>query len=143
LLESEEFRASRGAKLKRPLHFVASALRACDAPCTPDGALLERLERLGHAPYSWPTPDGYPDAAEHWRAGLLQRWRFADELAHGELAAAPVDAAQLTVRAGGRERLARALLGRAPTADELALATGGDDARALSALLACPAFQRC
>jgi uncharacterized protein (DUF1800 family) len=143
LLESEEFRASRGAKLKRPLHFVASALRACDAQCAPDAALLERLERLGHAPYSWPTPDGYPDAAEHWRAGLLQRWRFADELAHGELAAAPVDAAQLIVRAGGREPLARALLGRAPTADELALATGGDDARALSALLACPAFQRC
>lgn len=143
LLESEEFRASRGAKLKRPLHFVASALRACDAPCTPDATLLERLERLGHAPYSWPTPDGYPDAAEHWRAGLLQRWRFADELAHGELAAAPVDAAQLIVRAGGREPLARALLGRAPTAEELALVTGGDDARALSALLACPAFQRC
>lgn len=142
LLDSEEFRASRGAKLKRPLHFVASALRACDARCRPDEALLERLERLGHAPYSWPTPDGYPDNAEHWRAGLLQRWRFADELAHGELAAAPVDAAQLITRAGGREPLARALLGRTPTAHELALVADGDDARALSALLACPAFQR-
>jgi uncharacterized protein (DUF1800 family) len=143
LLSSAEFRGSRGLKLKRPLHFVASAIRACDARCEPDDALLERLERLGHAPYSWPTPDGYPDTAAHWRAGLLARWRFADELAHGGLKAARVDAAELCARAGGRERLAPACLGRAASAAELLAFAQGDESAALASVLSCPGFQRC
>ncbi len=143
LLTSSEFREARELKLKRPLHFVASALRACDAHCEPDDALLQRLERLGHAPYSWPTPDGYPDEAAHWRAGLLGRWRFADELAHGGLKAARVDAQGLLARAGGRERLAQACLGRAASDAELRAFEQGDDAAALAGILSCPGFQRC
>ncbi|MCY3001171.1 MAG: DUF1800 domain-containing protein [Planctomycetota bacterium] len=143
LLHSSEFREARGLKLKRPLHFVASALRACDARCEPDDALLERLERLGHAPYSWPTPDGYPDNAAHWRAGLLGRWRFAEEFAQGRLSSARIDAAALCTRAGGRERLARACLGRAASDAELQVFAAGDDAAALAAMLSSPGFQRC
>lgn len=143
LLESDEFRAARGVKLKRPLHLVASALRACDARWTPTSALLERLERLGHAPYSWPSPDGYPDSAQHWRVGLLARWRFADELAHGALQGVRVDAAELTRRAGGRARLAASCLGRVANASELELFEQGDEAQALAAILSSPGFQRC
>ncbi len=143
LLESEEFRAARFAKLKRPLHFVASALRACAVDWRPGDALLEHLARLGHAPYLWPSPDGYPDDALHWRAGLLGRWRFADELAHAALGGAHFDVAELVRRAGGRTRLAASVLGREPSALERALVERGDEASALAALLASPGFQRC
>jgi uncharacterized protein (DUF1800 family) len=143
LLSSVEFRAARGLKLKRPLHFVVSAIRACDATCEPSDALLQRLERLGHAPYLWPTPDGYPDTAVFWRAGLLGRWRFADELAQGRLRGVHVDAAEIVSRAGGRAQVAKSCLGREPTALELDAFTNGDDAAGLAAILACPGFQRC
>jgi len=143
LLTSPEFRSSRLAKLKRPLHFVVSALRACDAECAPDDALLTWLERLGHAPYLWPAPDGYPDDALHWRSGLLARWRFADELAHGELRAARVVAEQTLERAGGRVAFAASCFGRDPTDAERALLDGGGAADAIAVVLASPGFQRC
>lgn len=143
LLECEEFRAARRAKLKRPLHFIASALRACAVEPRPDDALLEHLARMGHAPYLWPSPDGYPDDALHWRAGLLGRWRFADELAHNGFAGAPVDALELVRRAGSRVRLAASCLGREPSAAERERIERGDEAGALAAVLASPGFQRC
>lgn len=143
LFAHDAFRASRGAKLKRPLHYVASALRACacDADATP--ALLAYLDRLGHAPYQWPTPDGYPATAEHWRSGLLWRWRFAEDLARDTIVGARVDAAQLCARAGGRAQFAAHCFGRAGTDAELAACADGDDVEALSVVLASPGFQRC
>jgi uncharacterized protein (DUF1800 family) len=143
LFAQAEFRASHGAKLKRPLHFVASALRACGAECDATPALLAYLDRLGHAPYQWPTPDGYPATAEHWRGGLLWRWRFAEELARGAIRGARVDATSLFARAGGRDRFAARAFGRAPSAAECAACATGDDAEALAVVLASPGFQRC
>jgi len=143
LFAHPEFRASHGAKLKRPLHFVASALRACAVECDATPSLLAYLERLGHAPYQWPTPDGYPATADHWRSGLLWRWRFAEELARGSIAGAPVDAAGLFARAGGRDRFVAHALGRTANEPERAACAAGDDAEALAVVLASPGFQRC
>lgn len=139
----DEFRASRGAKLKRPLHMVASSLRACEANLAPRPAMLEHLERMGHSPYQWPTPDGYPASARHWRDGLLWRWRFAEELARGALDGARVDAAAVLARAGGRDAFAALALGCAPSDAERAAWSAGDEAEVLAAILASPRFQRC
>ena len=143
LVTHQAFADSRGGKLKRPLHLVASALRASDADTNADPALLAYLERLGHAPFLWPTPDGYPATADHWRGGLLWRWRFADDLARNAIRGTKIDTAALLQRASGRDRLAAHCLGRHPTPAEQLVFAAGDDAEALSAMLACPGFQRC
>lgn len=143
LFDRPEFHATRAGKLKRPLHLVASALRAVDAETDAGPALLAYLERLGHAPYLWPTPDGYPASADHWRGALLWRWRFAEDLAHQAIAGTRLDTSALIQRAGDRNGFAAHCLGRAVTPAERAAFAGGDDADALTAILASPGFQRC
>lgn len=72
-------------KFKRPGHFVVSALRQLHAAADDLRPALTTLERLGHLPFAWSTPDGYPDQNAAWQANLLPRWRFAAALARDEL----------------------------------------------------------
>jgi uncharacterized protein (DUF1800 family) len=140
LFGSTAFRQSRGTLVKRPLRYVVSALRATDArtACSPE--LLEALARMGHAPFQYPTPDGYPIEAQPWLGTLLWRWNFALGLQHGQLHRTSLDAGALQKRLGGLDGLAAHLLGRRPSALERDVLAGADDALAL--LLASPAFQR-
>ena len=73
-------------KLKRPIHFVASALRALNAETDAGPALHDYLIRMGQPYFAWPTPDGYPDVAAPWSGNLMPRWQFALALARGEIA---------------------------------------------------------
>jgi len=86
LFASEGFRAARATKLRRPFEAVAAMLRALDpAVAVHDFWLINyTLERMGHLPYHWFPPDGYPDRAEDWLNvnGLLHRWNAAMVLAH-------------------------------------------------------------
>ena len=143
LFGTAEFRspAVRRAKLKRPFHSVASALRATGARTDGGAPLLDLLRRMGQSPFQYPTPEGAPDVALAWSGTLLWRWRLAMALTGDELAGTSVDIRGLTARAGGLEGLAAHLLGRRPDAVERsALASS---ARPLAVLLASPAFQRC
>lgn len=81
ILNSDEFRNNRGSKFRRPLEVLIAMLRAL-APAVSlesPGSLIYSLEPLGHIPYHWFPPDGYPDHAEAWinTNGLLQRWNLA------------------------------------------------------------------
>ena len=73
-------------KFKRPQDFVLSCLRQLQGQMEEPAALLEPLERMGHLPFAWPTPDGYPDLAEAWMTTLIPRWQFAGDLSRGDLA---------------------------------------------------------
>jgi uncharacterized protein (DUF1800 family) len=155
ILLSEEFAASRGAKVKRPLHFVVGALRALAADTHAHPALLDTLSRLGQAPFQHPTPDGYPDEPEPWMGTLLWRWNFAVSLATGRIPETRVDLGALVAATGARSPadLAPLLLGRTATAAERAAIEGharapfaaGRDrfAEGVGLLLASPGFQRC
>jgi uncharacterized protein (DUF1800 family) len=72
----------RRAKIKTPIEFLVSALRALDADAGPPRAYLDILRRMGDLPYSCEPPTGYPDVAAPWmNAGaLLARMRLADRL---------------------------------------------------------------
>ena len=140
LLATPEFLSVRGTKLKRPFHFVVSALRATDAASDAGPALQDYLSRMGHAPFQYPTPDGYADDATAWTATLLWRWNFAMALQRNRIQGTRVDAAGLERRAGGRRALAAHLLGRRPTPHEWAAHESTPDTLAL--LVASPAFQR-
>jgi len=92
ILASPEFRASADRKLKRPVEYLCSALRALGASVPPaaTGALVARLERLGHVPFLWPEPDGYPDTAASWRGAnaMMERFDLALGVAEGNVHAA-------------------------------------------------------
>src|SRR5262249_16258576 len=143
--------ASRGSKIKRPFAFVASALRGLGADTH---AHLEEegkaLGRLGQTPFTWPTPDGFPDRGERWTGTLLWRWNFAFALARNDFEHAKVDldALGLAFPNSNPETLFAHLVGRAPTEREKYLLRGYDDVRAdraetIAVILSSPAFQRC
>ncbi len=80
MLSAPEFAASVGQKMKRPLEFFVSALRATGAEVNGRARMLSHLLlQMGQIPFGWATPDGYPDYASWWTttSGLLARWNFA------------------------------------------------------------------
>jgi uncharacterized protein (DUF1800 family) len=143
---SEAFAASRGQLLKRPLKFMVSALRALAADTQADKALLEPLQRMGHGLFQYPTPDGYPDEELPWMGTLMWRWNFALALAAGKQGGVRVDLRPLRKALGqeaGAEVWFRYLVGRKPSAEELAAMTGENEEQSVGLVLASPAFQRC
>jgi uncharacterized protein (DUF1800 family) len=87
ILYSDEFAASSGLKLKRPLDFVVSAIRVTGAEGRLDRVLRFFLQALGQVPFGWRTPDGYPDYASAWTNTnqSLYRWNLALLVASGML----------------------------------------------------------
>jgi uncharacterized protein (DUF1800 family) len=145
------------AKYRRPINFVAAALRmlAADSDCGP--AVQDYLLRMGQVPFNWPTPDGYPDRAETWQGNLMPRWQFAFALVNNELDQTTVDLPALLATVGASspkqalESFSSLLLGSPlPVAEQDALLTslhtaGVTDKTLLpilaGGLLASPAFQ--
>jgi uncharacterized protein (DUF1800 family) len=84
LVHSAEFLEAR-PKLKRPYDYAVSALRALGADTDGGEGLQKALSDLGHLPFAWPTPDGFPDRAARWESGLARRWRFALDLVSGAI----------------------------------------------------------
>ncbi len=144
ILKSEELVSHRAAKIKRPFRFVVSALRALGADTHGKGELCSWLGRMGHAPYAWPTPDGYPAEGEAWLSTLMNRFRFAFALTGGRLDDTRVDLARLQGAASGEDKVAALsshLLGRRPGSAELEL-FAQDTPTLLAELIASPDFQR-
>ena len=143
LFATEEFRSPvvRGGKFKRPFHFVVSALRATNAETDASRPLVDYLVRLGHAPFRYTTPDGYPEEATHWQNTLLWRWNFSTALADNRIKGTRIAVEELRRSVGGDDALMATLLGRRPTEHEQAAYHQSESGLAL--LVASPAFQRC
>ncbi len=94
----------RLGKLKRPLMMVVSALRATDASSLNMRGIVEQLLPMGHRPYSWPAPDGYPDRLETWGTSLLPRWTFASRLLDTEISGTRIGSTELYALVGGTPR---------------------------------------
>jgi uncharacterized protein (DUF1800 family) len=88
--------AQAPAKLKRPFHFLVSALRGLQPTATAVTAVARQLTSLGQPLFMWETPDGYPDQVEYWAGNLLPRWNVATTLANYSSAELGVDVAPLT-----------------------------------------------
>jgi len=145
------------AKLKTPLEFVVSALRAVGAE--PDSAvrMADVVDRLGEPLYRQPSPAGYPERQEEWTnsGALLGRMNFAVALASGRMPGAEVDLDQVVAPTSDHEALVDAVnervLGGAMTANtrrviEEQLDDVADPARAralaIGLALGSPEFQR-
>jgi uncharacterized protein (DUF1800 family) len=85
------------AKVKTPLEFTISALRATGAEITRPQSVTEVLTRMGMPLYGAQPPTGYSMRAESWvnSGALLNRMNFALGLATGKLAGIRVDPAKL------------------------------------------------
>jgi len=141
LFATEEFwhQDVRGGKFKRPFHLVVSALRVTNAKTDADRPLVNYLMRMGHAPFRYVTPDGYPEAATHWQSSLLWRWNFANALAGNQIKGTQVRPQWLRSRLGGDDALMATVLGRLPRAEEKSAYE--ESGAGLALLLASPAFQ--
>ena len=79
--------AVREAKVKTPIEFVASAVRATGADVTAPSVLVQALNRLGMPVYGMQTPNGYSWNAEQWvsTGALVSRMNFALAMAGGHV----------------------------------------------------------
>ena len=77
----------RAVKVKTPLEFVLSAVRASGARVVDAGGLAQRLGEMGMPLYQQQAPTGYKDTADAWRStgGRLARLNFAADLAAGRV----------------------------------------------------------
>jgi len=75
------------AKVKTPLEFVASALRASNAEVRNPQALVQALDRLGMPIYGMQTPNGYSWKKDDWVSSnaLIGRMNFALVLSGGRV----------------------------------------------------------
>lgn len=89
MLQSPEFWAADAhrAKVKTPLEFVVSTLRATDADVTDATPLVNVLRNLGMPLYGAQPPTGYSMKADAWvsSSALLGRMNFAVRLASGHV----------------------------------------------------------
>jgi uncharacterized protein (DUF1800 family) len=99
MLQSPEFwqRQYFHAKVKTPLEFTVSALRATGADVTKVQPVTDALNRLGMPLYGAQPPTGYSMKAESWvnSGALLNRLNFALALGNGRLGGIKLDAAKL------------------------------------------------
>lgn len=126
-------------KFRTPQELFLAQARALNWQWPTDEAwrMQEVLRALGHMPWSWSTPDGYPDETAHWlspngvriRADAMQMMTWAI-LYHGVPNRTPV-------------QLANAILG--PDLSAVSRARIRDSrtpVEAFSTLFLCPEFQR-
>jgi len=84
-------------KVKTPLEFVASAVRATGAEVDDALPLIRQLNNMGMPLYGTQPPTGYSMKAETWvsSSALLNRMNFALALSNGKIKGVKVDVAQL------------------------------------------------
>jgi len=116
LFSSEEFLTSADAKYTRPVEFLGALFRTLDVEYQ-DGAvrqIQDIVSQLGHMPFNWPAPNGYPDVTTYWAStnGLLARWDFALELSQGNLRGLSLDLPSLVGEANTPEQLVDTLTQR-------------------------------
>src|SRR5688572_323296 len=128
------------AKVKKPLEYVASALRLMEAETQVTPQLLRYLARMGEPLFLAQPPTGYPDVGSSWISPdmLLTRMNFAADLVGNRLDGARLQTqsapdVQTFIRLIAPDSLSTA------TRAALAETTGSD---MLAVLLAAPEFQR-
>ena len=98
MLQLPEFWSTNSyrAKVKTPLEFVVSSLRATNAEVDDAMPLVRQLQMLGMPLYGAQPPTGYSMKADVWvsSAALLGRLNFAMRLASGRIKGVQVDSSR-------------------------------------------------
>lgn len=95
IVHSPDFWAATNVqnKVKTPLEFVVSAVRAVNGVPDSTPRLAQQVARLGEPLFQHQTPDGYGEREQDWvnSGALLQRMNFAVQLANGRMPGVSVD----------------------------------------------------
>ena len=146
IVTSPEFAspAARQAKVKTPLEFVVSAVRASGAEVTDASELCKRIAAMGMPLYLQQPPTGYRDTADAWvsTSGLLARLNFALDLAGGRVRGVAVDPASFAPKDALAARLLPSGLSDATQKTLAAEAGAADASRVAGLILGSPEFQR-
>lgn len=129
IVSSPEFKASRGAKVRRPLALVAGFARATDLDLTPTEPLLNGIANAGQRLYGYAPPTGLPDRRDLFLGtnAMRQRWQLVLALAENNWGTGVIEPARL-MGAG-------ATTPRAAAAFWLAAMTGSADPATAEALI--------
>jgi len=142
IVEAPEFydRGNYRGKVKKPLEYVASALRITGAEMQITHQLLRYLGRMGEPLFLAQPPTGYPDAAASWISPdmLLTRMNFAADLISNRLPGTRFN----KEAAANTEQLVTFIAPESlsPSTQAVLGESSGNDALVL--LLAAPEFQR-
>jgi uncharacterized protein (DUF1800 family) len=154
ILNSDEFTAAAGQKIKLPLRALVSMTRAIglDLPIGAERPLttaLQQLRNLGQIFFGWGPPNGYPQLGTAWvnANGMLARWNAAFALAEGQTNGAPTQLRQLAATASTAgtlvDTLSNALLqATLPDATRAALVGYASDQRGANQRLSKELLQR-
>lgn len=154
ILNSREFASvPELCRVKRPMHYIISALRTTGADTFGEG-FMNSLSQMGQGLFEYPTPDGYPDDSSFWTGSLLFRWNFAMALASGTIPdMVPPDLERLEAvicrklnKPSDIERataLFSYFIGRLPDDREMSVLGQHKGPELIGLILASPAFQRC
>jgi uncharacterized protein (DUF1800 family) len=86
---SDEFMSPEayGQKMKTPLEYVVSSIRALDGETTGGQQLARTIAQMGQPLYQYQAPTGFPDRADHWMSdgALIARLNFAITLTSGRI----------------------------------------------------------
>lgn len=103
MLQSPEFWSPDAyrAKVKTPLEFVVSAVRATGAEVTNATPLVQQLQTMGMPLYGAQPPTGYSMKADAWvnSSALLGRMNFGLALASGKFKSLQIDSSSSTLAA--------------------------------------------
>ena len=159
IVDSPDFWAASNvrSKVKTPLEFVVSAVRAVSGSPDETPRLVQQVAKLGQPMFQMTTPNGYPETQADWvnSGALLARMNLAVALAAGKLPGVSVDLDRVVPLSADHAALVdgvnRAILGgtmsprtRETIRREIADIPNARDARALAVGLALggPEFQR-
>jgi uncharacterized protein (DUF1800 family) len=110
MLDSPEFWAPDAyrAKVKTPLEFVVSAVRASGAEVTDAMPIAHQLQNMGMPLFGMQPPTGYSMKADAWvnSSALLGRMNFALALTSGKVKGVQVDSEQLPRQNDAQQTLA-------------------------------------
>jgi uncharacterized protein (DUF1800 family) len=138
--------ASYRAKVKTPLEFVVSAVRAARVDIVSPLPLVQALRNLGMPLYMCQPPTGYSDKAEAWvnTGALLNRMNFAVALTSGRARGGRGQAGS----GSNRVDVSADLISTAVMANDVSAATSATVAKAanvpqaVALLLGSPEFQK-
>ncbi len=149
IITSPEFFSTevRLAKVKTPLEFVASAVRASGTDLNNPQPLIGALRSLGMPLYGAQPPTGWGDIAEDWvsTGALLNRLNFAVQLSNGQLRGVRVNVRELAPNTSetSRNALVQSLLhGNASQITRDTLARAESPQQLIALTLGSPEFQK-
>jgi uncharacterized protein (DUF1800 family) len=132
--------AAYKAKVKKPLEFVASALRASGAETQITPQLLRYIGRMGEPLFLAQPPTGYPDVAGSWVSAdmLLTRMNFASDLVSNRIPGARV----IPERVNDAESFTHLIAPDGLSPSTRSALADAQDSQAVALLMAAPEFQR-